>query len=63
MPIKPGYKTTEFWLTVIAQIVAMLKGSGVFNDPTLVDQIGALLLSVVPLAAYIFSRASTKKVV
>lgn len=30
-PVKPGWKTTEFWATITAQVVAMLVAFGVIN--------------------------------
>ena len=29
--MKPGYKTTEFWLTIVAQVVGLLLMSGAFD--------------------------------
>lgn len=30
--IKPGYKTTEFWLTLLAMLLSTLLASGVMDD-------------------------------
>jgi hypothetical protein len=32
--VKPGYKTTEFWLTAAADLLALLMVSGIFDGHT-----------------------------
>ena len=60
-PVKPGYQTSEFWLTVIQQGVALTAASGAipgFTDPTLkATTLGAALVSLV---LYVWSRYKAK---
>ena len=68
--MKPGYKTTEFWLTVIAQILAVAVLFGVVTAEQVDTLNGAiesavkafigLWLAVAPLVEYIRSRAALK---
>ena len=73
MDIKPGYRTTEFWLTAIVNmagaIIAILAGRGLMTsdegDLWLV-LIQSIAVAIIPLAlaivdaAYIQSRGSVK---
>jgi len=59
--VKPGYKTTEFWLTAIASIVGILFASGVVGEGTMLYQalgVGATILSTL---GYQVSRGIAKK--
>lgn len=59
--IKPGYKTTEFWLTIAAFVVSALYGSGVVVEGTVYDKslaVGAMVLSSL---GYAVSRGIAKK--
>jgi len=69
--MKPGYKTTEFWLAALSSIGGLLVLLGVVNQAE-ADQIyaaaaqvvqaaAALYLAVAPLLAYIRSRAELKR--
>lgn len=57
---KPGYKTTEFWLTLGAQLVGALLASGAIHDDTGFGK--ALGVAAIALASmgYSASRALTK---
>lgn len=67
--VKPGYKTTEFWVTaatnLVAALLALLVGRGVLvaEESSLVQD---LALATIPLvaavvnAAYIHSRGQVK---
>jgi len=67
---KPGYKTTEFWLTVAVQILPMLVIFNVLSQPeadTLsqsiqqaVQAIAALITALAPIWRYIESRKAVK---
>jgi hypothetical protein len=58
--IKPGYLTTEFWLTVAAATVGLLLGSGFFpSDGPIVQALGIVAAGLASLG-YSFSRAKTK---
>lgn len=68
--MKSGYKTTEFWLTLIAQIVPVLVLLGVIGaeqaetlQGTLGDAVKAffaLVAAVLPIWKYIDSRTQVK---
>lgn len=59
--VKPGYKTTEFWLSAVHTICALLASSGFipgFTDPTV--KATSLGTAGVSLALYIYSRIRAK---
>jgi hypothetical protein len=56
-PVK-GYKTTEFWLTLLGSLATFANQSGVLGSPLPVEPIMAILGSI---AAYAVSRSQTKK--
>ena len=68
--LKPGYKTTEFWLTVAVQILPMLVIFNVLSQPeadTLsqsiqqaVQAVAALATALAPIWRYIESRKAVK---
>lgn len=68
--MKPGIKTTEFWLTLGAQIIPILVLLGVFTSEEglaaqeawvkLIETVFAAIASVVPIAMYIYSRTKIK---
>ncbi len=68
--MKPGYKTTEFWLAAAAQLIPLLVLFGVLTgeeaatlDNSLgeaVATVGALVVAVSPVWKYIESRANMK---
>ena len=60
MPITPGYKTTEFWLTVAAQVAGVLTVSGVFAPGSQAAQITALAVMVLAALGYSFNRSAVK---
>lgn len=59
-PVKPGWKTTEFWLAAAAAVVALLQTGGVVGEGT--PAAGALSLVAAALASmgYSWSRAKAK---
>lgn len=58
MSVKPGYRTTEFWLTVIATLWQLLNLSGVWDFVPNSVSLGAAVTSI---AAYILSRGIAKR--
>ncbi len=64
--MKTGYKTTEFWITLIASFIGMLVMFGVVTPESqqqLVDsstQIINAVFAIVPLVAYIIGRSWLK---
>lgn len=63
---KPGYKTTEFWMTIAANIVGILILTGVFTPVAaaaylvLAEKICGILIMGIPLGFYIVSRVKAK---
>jgi hypothetical protein len=58
--MKPGYKTSEFWLTAAATVVGMLIASGAFADSSAIGKAVALIASALAAAGYSYSRALAK---
>ena len=50
----PGYKTTEFWVTVVCQIIGMLALAGVFTH----EQSTALTAAITQIVAAVVMGAS-----
>jgi hypothetical protein len=57
-PVKPGYKTTEFWLTLIVQILVLTQG--VVPAETKSGKVIALALMVLAQLGYSSSRGMAK---
>ncbi len=64
---KPGYKTTEFWVTVVCQILGILALAGVISpeqNTALADGVSQIVGAVVTALAtfgYSISRGLAKK--
>ena len=59
---KPGYKTTEFWLTTVCTVCGLLYAAGVAS-PEGTDQVSkvvALVASVLAAMGYNIARAKVK---
>jgi hypothetical protein len=56
----PGYKTTEFWLSLIAVIAGFIAASGALPQGGLAAQIVGGVVSVLGLLGYTASRAQVK---
>jgi len=63
METKPGYKTTEFWLSTLATIIGMVMASGVMDaageDSWITKLIGGAV-AVLSALGYSASRAKVK---
>ena len=63
--VKPGYLTTEFWLTAIAVLLGVLVTSGIL-EPLGTEhwavKVVALLISALAAMGYSHSRATVKKI-
>lgn len=57
METKPGYLTTEFWVTIITGIYMALNTTGVLEE--IPDRYSAIALAIVG-AAYTLSRGHAK---
>lgn len=68
--MKPGYLTTEFWLTILAQVLPFLVMFKIVPAEdstniqamvsTLIMGIGSLVVSVTAIVTYIKGRVATK---
>lgn len=59
---KPGYKTTEFWLSTAAMIVSILYASGAIGaGESSVDKTVALIAGALAAMGYTVSRSIVKK--
>lgn len=57
----PGYKTTEFWLSLIATVVGSLMTSGLIGDGTQLAKILGMIGVVLAAVGYTGFRSSVKK--
>ena len=59
-PVKPGYKTTEFWMTAGATVVGLAIASGIVPDTGMWPKIVALVVSAFAAMGYTVSRTAVK---
>lgn len=57
---RPGWKTTEFWLSALASIVGLLMASGIVGDGSIVAQALGMIATALASAGYAGSRGLTK---
>ena len=60
-PTKPGYKTTEFFLSLGAMVIGALVASDVFADGSTGMKITALVSSALVAMGYTGARMNIKK--
>lgn len=60
--VKPGYKTTEFWLSLAAILVGVLLSSGVIADDSQAAKMLGLASSLLGSLGYVANRAHVKAV-
>ena len=60
-PVKPGYKSTEFWLSSIATILGIVLASGAVPEGGMVGQIIGGALALLANLGYTASRTQVKK--
>lgn len=58
---KPGYKTTEFWLTVGSSLLSFLYASGIIGEGTQTDKIVGFAVLALSTLGYNISRSIVKK--
>lgn len=58
---KPGYKTTEFWLSTAACLVGAVVASGAVPSDSAGERILALIVSVLAALGYTGSRLALKR--
>lgn len=59
--MKPGYKSTEFWLSLAAACVGGLMASGVIAPESTTSQVVGLISSALVALGYTGARLSLKK--
>jgi len=59
-PVKPGYKTTEFWMTAGATVVGLAIASGIVPDTGVWPKVVALVISAFAAMGYTVSRTAVK---
>ncbi len=60
-PVKPGYKTTEFWLSTAATAVGILLASGIVPESGSWSQVVGLICAVLGSFGYTVSRGMAKR--
>jgi hypothetical protein len=58
--MKPGYKTTEFWLSTVAALVGIVMASGLVADDSAVTQILGAVMAVLSGMGYTAARGVVK---
>ena len=59
--MKPGYKTTEFWMTALAAVVGLLMTSEMFIDDSVWAKGLGLVAAGLASAGYAVSRGMAKR--
>lgn len=60
--LKPGYRTTEGWLTLFSATLCTLYGLGTFGSSSSgVDRVAAFLCASLAVACYSISRGLAKR--
>lgn len=59
--VKPGWKTSEFWLSIAALLVGALFASGVFPAESGGEKILGLAATVLTTLGYTVSRSLVKR--
>ncbi len=60
MTPKPGWKTTEFWMSVTAAIVGLLSASGGVGDESIVMKVAGMAGAALVAMGYAHSRGKAK---
>ena len=58
--VKPGWKTTEFWLALVAKLLGALFAAGMLGDGSEVSRVAGLAAIVLTSLGYSVSRAQVK---
>ena len=61
VPVKPGWKTTEFWFSAITAIAGLIMSSGIVSDGSQTAQIIGGVLAVLTTLGYTAARSQVKK--
>lgn len=60
-PKKPGYKTSEFWLTFLAMLLSAAYASGLIGDGGTAAKVAALVATVLTTLGYTVTRGQLKQ--
>ena len=60
MEPKPGYKTSEFWLSLAAVVVSYVISAGIWEDGTIQSKAVTIVATVLAALGYTSSRAIVK---
>lgn len=63
MESKPGYKSTEFWVMIVVQIILLLYGAGVIAPESTLDKGLSAALHIAAALGYQVQRTALKKAV
>lgn len=58
--VKPGWKTTEFWLATFASIMGAVVASGIVPETGPYSQVVGIIVTVLASLGYSVSRANVK---
>lgn len=59
-PVKPGWKTTEYWLTKAAMILGALLASGILGDGSTAQRVAGAVVALLAQLGYTTSRTLVK---
>lgn len=59
--MKPGYKTTEFWLSLLAMIFGALMSSGAIVEGSSIERAIGGAIAILATMGYTASRAQVKR--
>ena len=59
--MKPGYKTTEFWLSLVAVALGAVAASGVIPAESAWERVVGLIVSALAAIGYTGARLAVKK--
>jgi hypothetical protein len=58
--MKPGYKTTEFWLSLLTVLISAVASSGLFASTSPAARLISIALATLTSLGYTASRTSLK---
>lgn len=62
MEVKPGWKTTEFWFSIVAAVVGFMFAAGVIEPGGAWDRVLGLIASALVALGYTVKRSTVKEV-
>lgn len=60
-PVKKGWQTSEFWLSLVAGIMTFLFASGVIPVDSIWDKVMGIAATILTSLGYVVSRTLVKK--